>query len=41
MGESREEIAAEAMKANNAYERAKHQVTELETLVDARSLFFK
>jgi len=34
MGAPREEIAAEAMKANNAYERAKHQVTELETLVD-------
>lgn len=32
MGASREEIAAEAMNANNAYERARRQITELETL---------
>ncbi|KAL2009256.1 hypothetical protein VTN00DRAFT_7450 [Thermoascus crustaceus] len=32
MGASRDQIAAEAMDANNAYERAKRQITELETL---------
>ncbi|KAJ9359506.1 DNA repair protein [Paecilomyces variotii] len=34
MGASREEIAAEAMKANNAYDQAKRQVTEFRTLAD-------
>ncbi|KAL2003571.1 hypothetical protein VTN02DRAFT_3237 [Thermoascus thermophilus] len=32
MGASRDQIAAEAMDANNAYERAKRQITELQTL---------
>jgi len=34
MGASREEIAAEAMKANDAYDQAKRQVTEFRTLAD-------
>lgn len=34
MGASREEIAAEAMRALNAYERAQQQVAELEALAE-------
>jgi chromosome segregation ATPase len=37
MGASREEIAAEAMKANNAYDQAKRQVNEFRTLADVSS----
>lgn len=34
MGASREEIAAEAMRTHNAYERAQQQVAELEALAE-------
>jgi hypothetical protein len=36
MGASREDIAAEAMKTHDAYERAKQQITELQALAEVQ-----
>jgi hypothetical protein len=38
MGAPREEIAAEAMKASDAWERAQKQIAELEALTNVREL---